>query len=220
MASMKQQAIKNKLFDLGYFFEEVGPEILLIPNFFTDSEIEPLWEIINGSTQGDWERDYWDSQVMLSEKKYGRSDLKNLIEEGLVEYTTHWHDKAVSIPTEISDNLSKSLFPMFSFDDDLSPGGFVTIQRQYEDSPLIAHVDNHADPTIIYAVIGYINDDYTDGELLFPKLGVRIKPPARSIIIFPSGENYLHGVESPGPGPVRYVLPSFVYSSSISPRTL
>jgi hypothetical protein len=217
---MKHQTIKNKLFDLGYSFEEVGPGILVIPNFFTDNDLEPLWSIINNSTQDDWEKDYWDSQVLLSEKKYGRRDLKNLIKEGLVEYTNHWHDKAIGIDSNISNNLSKNLSEIFSFDDDIVPGGFVTIQRQYENSPLIAHVDNHADPTIIYAVIGYINDDYTDGDLVFPKLGVRIKPPAKSIVIFPSGEDYLHGVESPGVGPVRYVLPSFVYSSSISPRTL
>ena len=85
-----------------------------------------------------------------------------------------------------------------------------TIQRQYEGARLIEHVDNHADPNIKYAVIMYINEDYTDGELFFRKLDLTIKPPAKSLIIFPSGEEYLHGVKPPGTGPYRYVLPSFV----------
>lgn len=218
MESMKQQALENKLYELGYDFEEVGPQIILIKNFFTDSQFEPLWDIINSATQDDWELDYWNSQIALAKKKFNRTDLKNLIEEGLVEYTNHWHDKAIHIDTEISDMLSKGVHSIFSFDPDLSVGPFDAIQRQYEESPLIEHVDNHADPSIVYAVIGYINDDYTQGELFFNRLNFRIKPPAKSILIFPSGEDYLHGVETPGPGPIRYALPSFVYSSSAKTR--
>jgi hypothetical protein len=47
-------------------------------------------------------------------------------------------------------------------------------------------------------------------NLFFSKLNFSIRPNKHSMIIFPSGEKYIHGVRPPGDGPLRYVLPSFV----------
>ena len=205
------QPLKNNLFKLGYYFEEIAEGVILIPNFFADKDFEPLWQIIEDATQEDWEKDYRDSQIELAERKFGRTDIDNLIEEGLMEYTYNWNDKAIAIPQDIADKLSFNLNLIFNYTDDFFVGGLQNIQRQYEDSPLIEHVDNAADPEIEFAAIGYMNDDYTDGELFFSKLGIEIKPKARSLILFPGGDMYSHGVKSPGEGPVRYALPTFVY---------
>jgi hypothetical protein len=148
--------------------------------------------------------------VGLAERKYGRSDIENLLEEGLIEITTHWVDKNLSLPFEISDRISKRITKIFKFNNNLSFDGVGTIQRQYSGAPLTEHVDNHSDPLIEYAVIIYVNDDYVDGDLFFSKLNFSIRPNKHSMIIFPSGEKYIHGVRPPGDGPLRYVLPSFV----------
>jgi hypothetical protein len=202
--------VKNSIYSLGYSFQEVSESIFLINNFFSESDLAPLWEIIDSATKDDWKKDYWDSQVGLAIKKFGRDDLENLLKEGLMEYTEHWSDKSIAVPENIVRKINERIEKIFSFDKNLYVGGISNIQRQYENSPLIEHVDSDGDPSVAFAVIGYMNDDYSDGELFFSRLGLKIKPPARSLIIFPSGENYIHGVKSPGPGPVRYALPTFV----------
>lgn len=194
-------------------FEELADSVFIIYNFFSEKDLEPLWNIINSASQEDWEKDYRDSQIWLAEKKFGRSDLDNLIKEGLVEYTTDWSDKAISVPENLVKDTNLRIQKIFSKNQELKVSGITTIQRQYENSPLVEHVDDHGDPSVAYAIIGYMNDNYTKGELFFRNLGLEIKPPAKSLIIFPSGEKYLHGVNSPGPGPIRYALPTFaVYS--------
>jgi hypothetical protein len=43
-----------------------------------------------------------------------------------------------------------------------------------------------------YSILVYFNDDYIGGEIEFTKLGIKIKPSAGSILIFPSGDPYSH----------------------------
>jgi len=74
-------------------------------------------------------------------------------------------------------------------------------------------VDTDGDPSIAYAAIGYINDDYSDGELFFSELNLEVKPRAGSLMIFPGSSEYRHGVKAPGPGKSRYALPTFVFNS-------
>jgi hypothetical protein len=202
--------MKNQLLSLGYNFEEIGPSIFLIHNFLTDDDVLPLWEIINNATQKDWEEDYHNSQKTLALRKYGRDDVENLISEGLMEYTYAWADKAIAVPEQTVSDLNQRIAKIFDFNKDLFYGRIDTIQRQYQGAPLIEHVDSHGDPDVLFAVIGYLNDDYTEGELHFSRLGIKLKPPAKSLIIFPDGEDYMHGVMAPGPGPLRYALPTFV----------
>ena len=203
--------IKTRLEQLGHNFTQIEDSIFLVYNLFTEKEFEPLWEIVNNAKQKDWEEDYIQSQITLAKQKFGRSDLENLVNEGLVEITQHWLDKAIRIPPLIAVGLSKKIDEIFMFKDSgLQPKGLQTIQRQYENSELVEHNDNDADPTIAYAGVAYLNDDYSDGELYFSNLNIEIKPPARSFIIFPGGEKYRHGVRSPGPGRHRYALPTFV----------
>lgn len=208
---MKHSKIKTRLEHLNYSFEQIEDSIFLVYELFTEKEFEPLWKIVNSATQEDWEKDYIQSQIGLAEQKFGRSDLDNLVKEGLMEITPHWLDKAIRIPPTIAFGLSKKIDEIFMFKgSNLSAMGLQTIQRQYENSKLIDHNDNDADPRIAYAGVAYLNDDYSNGELYFTNLNIQLKPPARSFIIFPGGEKYRHGVNSPGPGPHRYALPTFV----------
>jgi hypothetical protein len=202
--------IEKSLSGLNYEYKEIAPEIFIVKNFLKDEEISLIKKEIALASQEDWEVHYMLGVRDLAERKYGRTDIKNLVEEGLIEITNNWHDKNLGLKHEISEGISERIKKLISFDDFLVFEGVGTIQRQYAGVPLVEHVDNHADPEIEYAVIMYINDDYVDGELFFKNLELEIKPPAKSLIIFPSGEEYLHGVKPPGDGPLRYVLPSFV----------
>lgn len=55
------------------------------------------------------------------------------------------------------------------------------------------HVDINTDQYYMaYTIVVYLNDDYEGGELNFPKLNVKIKPKAGSVMMYPSGEPYEH----------------------------
>ena len=202
--------LKKSLNTLNYQYSEVAENIFLINNFLKKEEFVAISNVINASSEEDWNTHYMNGVIGLAERKYGRTDIDNLVKEGLIEITDHWIDKNLSLPFEISDPISRRIKKIFEFTNSLNFDGVGTIQRQYSGAPLIEHVDNHSDPLIEYVVIIYVNDDYIDGELFFSKLNFSIKPKKYSMIIFPSGENYLHGVKPPGEGPLRYVLPSFV----------
>jgi hypothetical protein len=214
---MQHDNMKKHILSMGCDLEEIYNGIFLIKNFLTEEDVAPLWEIINNATQKDWEEDYLNSQKALALRKYGRDDVENLINEGIMEYTYAWADKAIAVPEKTVYGLNQRIAKIFDFNKDLFYGKIDTIQRQYEGAPLAEHVDSHGDPQILFAVIGYLNDDYTDGELFFSKLNIKIKPPANSLIIFPDGEQYMHGVMAPGPGPLRYALPTFVRHISHAP---
>lgn len=202
--------LKESIKKIGYRYEDLGQDVILIYNFLLDTEINKILEKIDSLTQKDWENHYMQGVIGLAQRKYGRTDIENLVDEGLVEITHHWKDKNVGLDYEISEPITERIRKIFSESNELMFDGVGTIQRQYEGAELREHVDDHSDPLIKYAVIMYINDDYSEGELFFRNLDLKIVPPAKSLLIFPSGEKYLHGVMPPGPGPYRYVLPSFV----------
>lgn len=204
--------LRDRLYKLGYSFDELADSVFLVHDVYGKDDLEPVWDIINNASQKDWEHDYLQSQIGLARKKYGREDLDNLLEEGLMEFTDDWYDKAISIPDDLTAKLSMKIEMIFGFNYKLVTGRMNTIQRQYEGSPLVAHVDTDGDPSIAFAAIGYINDDYTEGELFFSELNLEIKPPAGSLMIFPGSSLYRHGVKAPGPGKSRYALPTFVFN--------
>lgn len=208
---MSIKPLEDRLHKLGYSFSELADSIYLVYDVYSEEDLAPVWDIINSAAQEDWEYDYRQSQIGLARKRYGREDLDNLLEEGLMEFTDDWYDKAISIPDDITARLSMKIEMIFAFDYKLVTGRMNTIQRQYEGSPLVAHIDTDGDPSIAYAAIGYINDDYSDGELFFSELGLEVKPRAGSLMIFPGSSEYRHGVKAPGPGKSRYALPTFVF---------
>lgn len=64
------------------------------------------------------------------------------------------------------------------------------------ESPL--HVDGGYNIDWKYTGILLCNDTYEGGELYFPDLGVELKPPPNTFIIFPAGPDshiYAHGVK-------------------------
>lgn len=58
------------------------------------------------------------------------------------------------------------------------------------------HFQEHADHGFSYSatvsLVAYVNDDYTGGNLYFPKLGLDIKPRAGDLYIFPSTYLFSH----------------------------
>lgn len=206
-----QKITSSTFTDLGYQVEEIDTEIFLIKNFLTKEEIAFFIDKANSASEKEWSVYYMEGLKSFAKTKFGHDDIDSLVDEGKLEITHKWKDKNLFVEdtgeiSKINNRVRDILLPI----DGLIFNGIDAIQRQYEGAELVVHVDNHTDPSLVYAAIMYLNDDYTDGELIFPDRKVSVKPPAGSLVVFPTHDEYLHGTNAPGPGPIRYVLPCFI----------
>jgi len=74
------------------------------------------------------------------------------------------------------------------------------------------HIRAHTDTATAFSkrvisVVAYLNEGYAGGEICFPLLGVKFRPKAGSVLMFPS--DYLHSV-SPVSAGERYVFVTFL----------
>jgi hypothetical protein len=206
------EPFKQQLIDNGYSFEEITPELISVENFLSKEQLDTLNNIIDSTSQEDWEVEYLSNLKTFCMEKFGRDDVDNLVAEGKFEITQNWKDKNFNISDhEMYIPMYTSLNSMVvSSDPELHLSGLATIQRMQAGVELKSHTDQHTDPSIRYATIIYINDEYVDGELFFPKLGIELKPKPGTMLFFPGNEEYEHGVRHVGEGPIRYVLVGFI----------
>lgn len=205
--------LKKEFSYLGYQTEVLYDEVLLVKNFLSDSELDMLVSIINNTPEEDWSKEYTQNLARFCMEKFGRDDVDNLVSEGKFEVTQGWQDKNLNISRiNISTVLQKRLGDLISMHDpNLQLNGFGTLQRMQKGVELKSHTDQHTDPSIKYAAIIYINDDYSEGTLFFKnKNNSDIKPTAGSLLLFPGNEEYEHGVRPVGEGSIRYVLVGFI----------
>jgi hypothetical protein len=205
--------LEKEFKDAGYDIEILHDQILSVKNFLEKKELEEVLDIINKTPNEDWSIEYTRNLTRFCMEKFGRDDVENLVAEGKFEITQGWQDKNLEIGKEqISKTLQKRLQNLISLsNDDLELTGFGTLQRMYEGVELKSHTDQHTDPSIKYAAILYLNDDYEDGTLFFKnKQNSDLKPTSGTLLLFPGNEEYEHGVRHVGKGPVRYVTVGFI----------
>jgi hypothetical protein len=152
--------------------------------------------------------------------KFGRNDVDNLIAEGKFEITQGWADKTLSIQhigicSSIHRRLSAMILECGTL---LNLSGLSTVQRLPPGTELKSHVDQDTDPSIRYATIIYINDDYNSGEIFFKNRKIVLKPKARDLLFFPGNSEYEHGVKTVSDGPVRYVVVGFIKETGFYER--
>jgi hypothetical protein len=206
------ESFKKQLIDSGYVVTDITSELFSVENFLSQDQINTFWDIINATSQEDWEVEYHANLKVFCMEKFGRDDLDNLVAEGKFEITQNWKDKNFNISHhEMYKPMYDKLNSMVvSSDSELHLSGLATIQRMQPGVELKSHTDQHTDPSIRYATIIYINDEYVDGELFFPNLDIQLKPKPGTLVFFPGNEDYEHGVKHVGEGPIRYVLVGFI----------
>jgi hypothetical protein len=205
--NFKKELIKNN-----YKFEEITDEILLIKNCLLKEELDFIWDKINKASQADWEVEYLSNLPRFCMEKFGRDDVENLVAEGKFEITQNWADKNLNISQyeEYKKFYKRINDIIVSSDSNLFLSGFATIQRMQSGVELKSHTDQHTDPSIKYATILYINNDYNNGELFFKNLNLKLKPKPGEMLFFPGDEKHEHGVKHVTDGPIRYVLVGFI----------
>jgi len=205
--------LKKEFEDAGYSTEVFHDGVLFIKDFLKEKELDTILEIIKTTPEEDWSIEYTKNLARFCMEKFGRDDVDNLVAEGKFEITQNWQDKNLDITKEeISRTLQVRLGKLISLSDpSLELAGFGTLQRMQEGVELKAHTDQHTDPSIKYAAILYINDDYRDGTLFFKnKENSDLRPAPGTLLLFPGNEEYEHGVRFVGEGPIRYVTVGFI----------
>lgn len=205
--------LKKEFDNAGYDTEVFHDNILFIKDFLKDGELDTLLEIIKTTPNEDWSIEYTKNLARFCMEKFGRDDVDNLVAEGKFEITQGWEDKNLDIThKEISRTLQVRLGDLIKLSDpSLELAGFGTLQRMQQGVELKAHTDQHTDPSIKYAAILYINDDYKDGTLFFKnKEESDLRPKPGTLLLFPGNEEYEHGVRFVGEGPIRYVTVGFL----------
>lgn len=71
------------------------------------------------------------------------------------------------------------------------------------------HVDDHQKYIRRISTVYYMNDDYTGGEINFPRFGITYKPKANEFLVFPSTFVYNHSVSEVTSG-TRYAVVSWL----------
>lgn len=212
---MNRELELQDIADLGYDVQEIYPRVFKIRNFASTEEVNGLLETIQTIDEEAWSYSYLHHLRQNCLEKFGRDDLDNLVAEGLLEITTTWADKNYTLPQSgvLSVFLERS-DRIFQNAGDLAGTGYITVQRMYEGSKLVAHHDQYSDKLVEYAAVLYLNDDYVAGELFFSNFEGTVRPEPGSLMVFPGTALYEHGVHPVGAGPVRYVLPTFIKVNS------
>lgn len=204
--------LKKELQEYGFVVQEPIEQILIIENFITPEEIQQLFDTINILSEDDWNIEYTANLKKFCMEKFGRDDVENLVAEGKFEITKGWKDKNYNLDGHpvFKSIMKKMSYMLDQSDSSLEQTGMVTLQRMQEGVELKAHTDQHTDPSIRYATILYLNDDYVGGELFFVNKDLRLRPKPGTLVIFPGTDEFNHGVTHVEKGPIRYVIVGFI----------
>lgn len=187
--------------------KEIAPGIELWENFLTDDEHEYLINTCRSLSQEDWEATY-NNQFQYNLNRDGK------------EPNDEWKDRIYQFPKDhpIIQSINKKINNFVKKEGEY-PGLLSRAQRHYPGSFLNEHYDAIQSPALSHAIVLYLNDDYTGGELYFKKFNIEFRPPVKSLIKFPSTEDYAHGIKIVGDGSDRFVLTTFIWNNKESSRT-
>jgi hypothetical protein len=74
----------------------------------------------------------------------------------------------------------------------------------------------NATPWRSHGGVIYLNDDFEDGEIFYPKLDLEIRPKPGMMVIHPAGVDYLHGIKKITEGTRHTISVFFTYQSTSS----
>lgn len=195
--------------------EELAPGIVLVRDVIPG--YEQLIPYIEGSVmQGivDWEkadvRSYEDNE---------RSTNTSVRDTHIIGIPHNYNYQDPNIPELSFEDRMNSIFTMFfsQYEYDyvrdyrvlMTKHEAYSILRYQKDQHFAEHTDDHPERLRRFSTVYYMNDNYSGGELEFPRFGLKIKPEANSMLIFPSNHVYNHIVHPVSDG-VRYAVASFV----------
>lgn len=112
--------------------------------------------------------------------------------------------------SEIIDSSIESYKKLFSIENQIfNIEGFQLLK--YENGGYFKeHYDSSAQLKRAISVLIYLNDDYEGGEIEFVNFGIKIKPKAGTLILFPSNYPYKHAAHPVTSG-TKYVIVTWLH---------
>jgi len=169
---------------VGWVPEVLDDQIFLARGVLTSNECAEILTELESYSEEDWSRSYVDGMREYSMRQFGRP-MEELIEEGVFTLDTAWADKNITLQNidlicRINETISALIesYPMLEF------RGLGNAQRQYTGAELKLHTDGDSEPSVVYAVIFYLNDDYIDGQLYFPPVSFEVCCTYRQHLLF------------------------------------
>lgn len=87
---------------------------------------------------------------------------------------------------------------------------FYSVLKYSDNQKFDAHVDGMPGSNRFISCILYLNDNYLGGELEFVNYDLKLKMPASSLIIFPSGFSHAH-IAHPVTSGTKYAIVTWLY---------
>jgi hypothetical protein len=176
-----------------HIYDNVWPESM---NFMTNLLDKKFWDDKEGNpVYKKWVReDFFDDEEYTKENGkmadtcwiYTHPEINNAFRGPIDSYCYHWN-----IDPKSRESLRITRF---------SNGEFF---------------GSHSDDTLAtprtVSLVYYPNDDYEGGELEFIHFGVKIKPKANQLFVFPSAYSYEHKIHDITGGNHRWTIVSFLF---------
>lgn len=160
---------------------EVHPGIFLIENFLSQEERDAIIALCEPITDEEWDR--------RLRSAFGINDLSF----------------AAELKDRLYDIFDENEYVIRSFNkiQRREPGGVTDIAPHY--------ARKYEDERCVYGLTVTVNDNYEGGALEFVEQNFTIKPPAGSLIYFPSTEDYGFKITYVTTDVHRYAIPEQVY---------
>lgn len=68
----------------------------------------------------------------------------------------------------------------------------INLVKYFPENHFQTHADDGASYKSVVSLVGYLNDDYSGGEIAFPTYNITIKPEKGDLIVFPSNYMFMH----------------------------
>ena len=146
----------------------------------------------------------------------------NIYRHELIDNNDPYRDELLAIADslygsldKVWDHYSNELYPWAGRVVKSEEPGDGVLRYEQDGGHLPAHQDLGVSSRMV-STVSYLNDNYSGGEIEFQHSGVKIKPEAGSIVIFPSNYLCVHEV-MPVTSGTRYAMPHWYHHLS-TPR--
>lgn len=194
---------------------EIAPGIVVFSDVIANSENLPL-EIEEGIVAANlnWSKAYVKSGDEIKIDDSTRS-TETIVIPHIKEPSQDYSSTTASFYTTLSNLFLESFAPIEAeykamYGVDVRTHEQYSILKYGVGQNFVNHVDDYFEGPRRMSHVHYLNEDYTGGEIVFPRFGITYKPKANESIFFPSGYVYNHSV-NPVISGQRYAIVSWLY---------
>jgi len=196
-------------------YREIAPGIVVFSDVIANSENLPL-EIEEGISVSNlnWSKAYVKSGDEIKIDDSTRS-TETIVIPHIKEPSQDYSSTTASFYTTLSNLFLESFAPIEAeykamYGVDVRTHEQYSILKYGVGQNFVNHVDDYFEGPRRMSHVHYLNEDYTGGEIVFPRFGITYKPKANESIFFPSGYVYNHSV-NPVISGQRYAIVSWLY---------